>query len=153
MGDWSMVNKKPSTLFAKVRRQMPGRDTAGALAFGIERGVQWTLAGLVQDVACALGEPLCSVVVTGGGALQRCVSGRYVGAAASQTENRKPKAENGAAATKSPGHASWPPPLGKGDCSGGGAEPLCAWLRAQGVAATADELLTLRGLMLIAEKS
>jgi len=111
VGDWSMVNgqwsiingsrmikKIPPIRFTKGRRQMPGRDTAGALAFGIERGMQWTIAGLVRDVAQALGAPLRSVVVTGGGA-----------------------------------------------------EQLAVFLRAQGVAATVDGLLTLRGLMLVAE--
>jgi len=99
----SKISQSPTQKYRilnkECRSAMPGRDTAGALAFGIQRGVQWALAGLVRDVVQALGEPLRSVVVTGGGA-----------------------------------------------------EQLCAFLRAQGLAATADGLLTLRGLMLIAEK-
>ncbi|MCX7001774.1 MAG: type III pantothenate kinase, partial [bacterium] len=136
MGDWSLVNGHWSLAEARAMNEacrgvMPGRDTAGALAFGIERGVQWALAGLVQDVACALGEPLRGVVVTGGGGGG---SGKKIPQPSRRMAGRRKRRQ--------------------GDCSGnGGAEPLCAWLCAQGVAATTDRLLTLRGLMLIADKS
>jgi pantothenate kinase type III len=143
-------------------RRMPGQTTADAVAFGVERGLLWALAGLLRDAESALGKSLRRVVVTGGGVkspshaawpppfgkgdgsggggVQRCVGGWFVGASAAATEHRKTKTEHSDRGGKIP-----QPPFAEGDESA-----AVRFLRAQGLPAETDELLTLRGLMIMA---
>ncbi len=50
-----------------------GRTTAEAMAIGIKRGVPWGIIGMLSGAEEFLGQPLESIVVTGGGALPMCM--------------------------------------------------------------------------------
>ena len=59
----------------KLPKSVPaiGRTTAEAMAIGIKRGVPWGIIGMLSGVEEFLGQPLESIIVTGGGALPMCM--------------------------------------------------------------------------------
>jgi len=59
----------------KLPKSVPsiGNTTADAMAIGIKRGVPWAIIGMLSGVEEFLGQPLESIIVTGGGALPMCM--------------------------------------------------------------------------------
>ncbi len=50
-----------------------GNNTATAMAVGIKRGVPWAIIGMLSGIEEFLGQPLESIVVTGGAAIPMCM--------------------------------------------------------------------------------
>ena len=50
-----------------------GNTTANAMAVGIKRGVPWAVIGMLSGVEEYLGQPIESIVVTGGNAIPMCM--------------------------------------------------------------------------------
>ena len=59
----------------KLPKSVPGigNNTANAMAVGIKRGVPWAVIGMLSGVEEYLGQPLESIVVTGGNAIPMCM--------------------------------------------------------------------------------
>ncbi len=59
----------------KLPKSVPGigNTTANAMAVGIKRGVPWAVIGMLSGVEEYLGQPLESIVVTGGNAIPMCM--------------------------------------------------------------------------------
>ena len=50
-----------------------GNNTATAMAVGIKRGVPWAVIGMLSGIEEFLGQPIESIVVTGGSAIPMCM--------------------------------------------------------------------------------
>jgi len=59
----------------KLPKSVPGigNNTATAMAVGIKRGVPWAVIGMLSGIEESLGQPIESIVVTGGAAIPMCM--------------------------------------------------------------------------------